>query len=98
MIAYMDTGTSSSSFYLYDDTTAAADSISRLSKDRQCDILRYNGIIDSAWIAYQRWLDSRNWTEAPLVIKPVCNIFGKRFLWNRFIGREWTGKNFRKVL
>ena len=30
--------------------------------------------------------------------KPRVDIFvGKRFLWNRFLSHDWSGKNFRKI-
>ena len=53
--------------------------------------------VDTAWEVYQKWLRSRNWIKAPQVIKPVISVMGKRIIWHRFINKDWTGKNFRKV-
>ena len=55
--------------------------------------------IAERWVQYLVWLDNRKrWKEVPKTIKPRgLSFLGKRFIWNRFISRDWTGKNFRKI-
>lgn len=82
-----------------DSTTASNNSTASVSLPLYIRLssMNYEDTIQNrAWEAYQKWLRSRAWATAPRVIKPVVTILGKRFLWNRFINHDWTGRNYKK--
>lgn len=47
--------------------------------------------------SYERYLRSRDWSPAPVVIKPTKSILSRCPMYARILSPKfWTGKNFKK--